>query len=230
VRLNPVREKSSISFLQEPLDPRPDFADDYWRLFSAYFEHVSQHDRPDEYHPITTQIFHLAEGESQQLDLVGLALSVAVEGVLKCAYPQVGAPSQAFLLALEQMQTDLKKLQCSEPSLFVRADGALSAMKSLRPGDQLKELVKLGVITKKQHRTWTKLRNAMAHAQVKLDPEAANKLWAECLTVYTLLLRLILHTIGYRGHYCEYASTGWPILPFSVPPTSAISPSAATDA
>lgn len=206
----------------EPLHPRPDMAVDYWNLFVAFFEYVNRHSHPEDYHPLSVQLFHLTEGEARQLDMVGLAVSVAVEGVLKCAYPDIGAPSAAFLLEVERVRDEIKKLAINDEALHVRLDGALNAMKSIRPGDQMKELVSRGVMTAHQQKTWTALRNSSAHATTKFDPEKINKLWKDCLTVYSLLNRLIFNAIGYKGRFCDYERLGWPTAELSpVAPESA---------
>lgn len=210
VSLMPKRRHGKPLF-DEPLGPRPDVAEDYWRLFVAFFEYVSLQPIPADYHPLSVQLFHLTEGETRQLDAVGLTVSVAVEGVLKCAYPNIGKPSDAFLLEVERIRDEIKKLAFNDEALRARVDGALNAMKGTRPGDQMKELVRQGVMTAHQQKTWTSLRNSSAHAAAKFDPDSINKLWVECLTVYTLLNRLIFHAIGYKGPFCDYETRGWPI-------------------
>lgn len=226
VSLVPTK-KCGKPLFDEPLDPRPYLADDYWSLFVAFFEYVSQHPNPTDYHPLSVQLFHLTEGETRQLDSVGLMVSVAVEGVLKCLYSNIGAPSDAFLLEVERIREEIKKMTFNDEALRGRLDGALNAMKSIRPGDQMKELVEQGVITAPQQKTWTKLRNSSAHAAAKFDPDSINKLWAECMTVYTLLNRLIFNAIGYKGQFCDYGTRGWPIahlLPPTATPDSLDSP------
>lgn len=210
VTLTPKRKHSKPLF-DEPLDPRSDLADDYWKLFLAYFEYVSKQPSRAEYHPLSVHLFHLTEGETKQLDGVGLIVSVAVEGVLKCAYPSTGEPSYGFLEEVERIRDEIRTLAFNDEALRARVDGALNAMKGIRPGDQMKELVNQGVMTAHQQKTWTRLRNSSAHASVKFDPDSINKRWAECLTVYTLLNRLIFHAIGYKGQFCDYESRGWPI-------------------
>ena len=217
VTLTPHREPNK-PFLEEPVEPRSDLAQDYWRLFGLFFEFVSTHATPKEYHPLTVQIYHLTEGEAQQLDLVGLALAVAVEGALKVAFPNVAEPSAAFKAAVDQIHKDIGKLTSAEATLVKRVQGPLGGLKSARPGDKLRALVQKGVVTQEQSETWTRLRNSSAHANVRVDPEAANKRWRECLLVYTMLHRLIFHAIGYQGHYCDYGSFGWPTVPFTLNP------------
>lgn len=222
VAIVPMSEKQTL-FFSEPLDHRrPDCANDFWRLFVAYFQHVVNHSEPKCYHPLSAQLFHVISGEARQLTLVGLLVSVAVEGVLNCEYADLAKPSDTFKASLSQVDTLIQRLKCADATLSARLRGALSPMKSSSTSDKLKALEANGIVTKDMVKTWKKLRNTTAHAAVRPDPKALQGMFEQCNVVYTMLNRMIFYAIGYSGNYQDFATPGWPIGKFLVPPAPVV--------
>jgi hypothetical protein len=212
------RRLARKSLLEEPVDSsRFGGATDFWRLFSAYLEYVLQHTDPDTYHPISSQLFHVVAGETQQLDLIALTVGVAVEGVLNVAFTDFAKPSNEFLNAREALAKRLVTVRCTNQELGRRIRGALETMKSPTSSatDKLKLLEASGVVTDTLVGNWKKLRNKSAHPNGKYDPSAQAELYAQCNSVYTMLNRLIFQAIGYQGPYSDFSKRGWPIDHFS---------------
>jgi hypothetical protein len=200
------------SIFDEPLDHgRPDCAVDYWRLFAAYFLHVVAFDKPLEYHPLSAQLYHVISAETQQLDLKGLLVSVAVEGVLNVEFADLAKPSAAFKAAVDSVNTIIRRLKCADEGLAKRLQGMLPGMNSSRPKDKFKLLTAADVITAEMVRAWEKLRNTTAHASVRFDPTEMQTNLNRCNMVYTMLNLLIFEAIGYSGRYQDFSVRGWPI-------------------
>jgi len=217
VAIVPRRVKQSPVF-DEPLDHgRQDCAVDFWRLFVAYFQHVVSHPDPHNYHPLSAQLFHVITAETRQLDLFGLLISVAVEGVLNCEYSELAKPSDAFKISLDQIGKLIRRLKCKNETLAARLQGVLPPMKLSRPKDKFKVLESTDVVTKDMVKKWDKLRNSTAHASVRVDPAETQVILTQCHIVYTMLNRLVFQAIGYSGKYQDFSKLGWPIEEFKAP-------------
>lgn len=221
------RRPVHTSFFNEPVDhTAPGASPHYWRLFGAYLEHVLRAKDADSYHPLSSQLFHVVSGETRQLDLNGLAVGVAVEGVLNVAFDEIGKPSKEFLAAREALATRVARMKCAVPELERRVKGALDAMKSssASPTDKLKTLEAAGVVTREFVKQWKDLRNKTAHAKGSFDPDAMRKLFPLCNAVYTMLNRLVFQAIGYEGEFQDFSQRGWPRATFK--PRSLSAPTA----
>jgi hypothetical protein len=211
------RTKQRKALFDEPLDHRRhDHAIDYWRLFSAYFQYTLTCTEPKNYHPLSAQLFHVIASETMQLDLTGLLVSIAAEGVLNVAFKELARPTDIFRASLDKVSKIIDRLKCADAGLAMRLRGAIQPMKSARPKDKLKLLVDSGVVTADMVKTWEKLRNTTAHASVRFDPTTTQTILSQCYTVYTMLNRLIFQAIEYSGKYQDFSTLGWPIDQFNV--------------
>jgi hypothetical protein len=206
------RAKTQKGVLCEPVSANhPNCFSDYWRLFSAYFCHALSQSNSTSYHKISAQLHHLITAESRQIDLIGLLVSIAVEGVLNVCYEEIGKPSEELNETIDRISARVARMHCSEPSLPRRIAGSLSNMKNSRPGDKLRILEAEGLISAEMVKAWTKLRNSSAHASTQND---FSKVFQMTNTVYVLLNKLIFKVIGYKGTFCDFSSPGWPIKSF----------------
>jgi hypothetical protein len=211
------RKSSRAPLFDEPLDHhRREHAGDFWRLFSAYFGHVIPHQEPQNYHPLSAQLFHVISSETKQLDLSGLLVSIAVEGVLNVEYADLARPTDVFRSSLDRIAKLMRRLKCVDENLAARLAGALNAMKSSRPADKLKVLEQAGVITRDMTKAWQRLRNSTAHAAARSDPAQTEAMYGESQIVYAMLNRLIFQAIGYSGRYQNFSARNWPIETFAV--------------
>ena len=211
--------KSRISKVGSVFDGPIDYqglniATDFWRLFVAYFQCVINHPDSNSYHDLSGQLFNVISADTRQMDIVGLLVSIAVEGVLNSQYSSLAKPSGSFLRRLDVVEKVIRRLQCLDGGLTRRLVGALSSMRASRPKDKLKVLVDNGVINQSMAKAWEKLRNTTAHAAVKIDPDKAHEMWAHCNIVYAMLNRLVFQAIGYSGKYKDFSTSGWPMTDF----------------
>ena len=209
------KRKMTKGVFEEPLDSnRPDCGVDYWHLFSAYLRHVMSFEDEIRYHPLSAQLLQVITAETRQMHLVGLLVSVAVEGVLNCEFKGLATPPQSFLDSVDSAIKLIGRLKCSHTALAARIKGSLNPMKSVRAADKLKALQEKGVVTTHMVSDWQSLRNTTAHASVHDNEQDIQKLWNRCNTVYTLLNVLVFTAIGYTGKYQDFSSRGWPIKEF----------------
>lgn len=207
VTVAPKRLTKEARFYDPPIDTV-----DSWALFSAYFLHIVSFKEQTNYHPLSAQLFQLISTETQHIDLMGLLVSVAVEGVLSCfEFKGIAEPSATLKNNLDQIKKIINRLKCSDEILAKRLQGVLPGMKSSRAKDKLKYLEEIGLLTGDMVRTWDKLRNTTTHASIRIDPTTIPANWNQCLTVYTMLNLLVFQAIGYSGSYRDFSSYGWPI-------------------
>lgn len=211
VMIAPKRDASKGLFY-EPLHNRPDCAGDYWKLFGAYLDHVKTHPDTTSFHPMSAQL-SLVIGASSRLDVTGLLVSVAVEGVLGCEFEDLGTPPPELIKEIDLALVAIKAIKVTQ-STIVRVTSAVGAIKAARARDKLLALASKGVISKQMVDDWIELRNSSAHASIKVDPETIGELLNQIYTVLTLLNLLVFIAIGYRGRYVDYSSKGWPIKDF----------------
>ena len=203
--------------LSPRLEPPIDFSDrdstgDIWKLFHKYFEYVLTYNG-NRYHPISEQIYQVREASQGSIIAEALALSVAVEGVLKSEYKDLCAQTDEFKSELKKACDYFDNWNGSEEAKK-RVKGSLSSMNQLSPISGMNILIEKGIISNEQKKAWSKLRNPSAHG---VQPDFEKKLKEfikRCDIVYVLLYRLILNKIEYEGCYTDYSSENWPIKQF----------------
>lgn len=194
----------------------PKLADDFWRLFTAYYRYVENYDDPLHYHPLSSKMYEVIFSESTQPIIIGLLLCISVEGILKDEFKDLAQPTNEFIAEVDQISKKMKA-EYKNMSSLTRMLGALDAMKGSRPGDKLRVLLERGLIKEEMLDAWTKLRNSLAHANVRNEGNDFQKLLDRCCTVYSLLNILVFMTVKYEGQYRDYSEQGWPLKDW--PPT-----------
>lgn len=183
--------------------------DDYWRLFEAYFRHVSIHTDPDTYHPLSNRLYPLIASHGVDFSVVELILGVSVEGVLNSEFASVGASSIPDNKEIADTVAVLKNLCSITETMKNRLSGAVTSMKQLRVGDQIKRLMELKVITMELNVAWRTVRNSSAHS-ANTHAKAMNVKVHDLYMVHALLMKLVLIAIGYKGKYQRFDLKGWP--------------------
>lgn len=173
-----------------------------WELFQIYLENYIGYDK-ETWHPTFSSIYRILQASSASLSTKALALSVAVEGILRGEFKNVGKLNKRRDCAVEQarkilvatsIDTDVKK----------RLSSALGQMKDPRAKDRLYALHNDGLICKRHIKAWEKLRNSTAHAN-ELEYEKLQEFLDRLHLTYILFHQLIFLAIGYTGTYTDYS-------------------------
>lgn len=178
----------------------------FWHLFDRYLTHICSH-QSDHWHPLSSHVIAVIRAAEGSVDAQALTLAIAVEGVLKCAFPNAGGPTTE---ETAQAEAALKLIASSSlgENFKERMRGLISGTKSARPKDKLHALAKQGVIREEFIGTWKRLRDSYAHADLS-DPKGLAKRHRSCQIVRTLLHELVFGVIGYEGEYTDYSVIGW---------------------
>lgn len=191
-------------------------SNDFWRLFGEYLTFVWDYPQ-DSFHTLSAWLTFARNATEVPISPLtqGLALGVAVEGILQHAFSDRGSPddmTQASLAAIIEYVSSWN----GDEGVKERVLGATQSMLQVRSKDQIRALVNEGVLTDKHRRAWDKLRNAAAHA----SPPGKGRLqdWIDlCHTTETTLYRLVFSHIGYSGKYTDYSERGHPMADFICP-------------
>jgi len=175
---------------------------EYWQLYTKYFEYICQNKDKDSWHPISTFIHRILEARKASIEMQCLALSVVVEGLLRTEFGAWAKPSEDLLNWIDKAKNILN-LSSPPPSIINRLGGAINSMKRASASDQLQELLKQAIITKKEKDTWSKLRNSSTHPERAFFENYKDAIDAFD-TVLTLFYKLIFYRIGYCGKYTDY--------------------------
>jgi hypothetical protein len=216
--LAPRQSHGDYTF-HSPMGPHATWAKDFWKLFTAYLRHVVDHpvQGAEHYSPLSSVLRPLITTQTNELVVMALLVTVAVEGVLHLEFPHLGARPPSLLEEIASAKKLVRRLKKVEGPFRTRINNALDNMARLRTSDKLKDLRKRGVISKQMIDAWQSLRNASAHAA--MDPQVFNnqRLWHDGYTV-AMMLHLILFTaIGYSGRYMDFSASGWPEKEFLTP-------------
>jgi hypothetical protein len=147
---------------------------------------------------------------------MGLALGIAVEGLTKCLYADVGTPSDEWQAAVTTLKNHVAKWsgEAATPIEIVRriqqrVGGMVGNLSSVSTQDRLHALAERGAIDKEDIQLWKELRHPAAHADSR-EGRDLQKFVDKCQAVTTLLYQLIFKVIGYEGVYTDYSTYHYP--------------------
>jgi hypothetical protein len=201
--------------------PNHDFGGKWvWPLFGNYLTHVLKFTGDDRFqlHPISAWLHHLRNASNSSIFAKGLALGVAVEGILESEFSGVGGLSAEYLKSVEDMIAHINTFG-GDATIQARTLGAVNAMKTTRAKDRLLALQAEGIIRQADVKAWDAIRNRGAHAR----PPERKKMqeWVNnCYRVEVLINHLIFKSIGYAGPFTDYGTTGWPVAQYPSPVAS----------
>jgi hypothetical protein len=185
-----------------PAVPLDSTTNGVWDLFKIYLENYICHNS-EAWHPTFSSIYRLIQANATPLATEALVLSIAVEGVLKSEFRNVGIPGRKWDRLISQTRGILNDSSI-DSSIKKRLLSALGQMTDARAKDRLYALSEERLICKRHIKAWEKLRNSSAHAADFEDAqlqEFLDKLHA----VYVLFYQLIFLSIGYSGEYVDYS-------------------------
>ena len=178
----------------------------FWRLCEEYLAYVSGETTAD-WHPVSAFLRLVIDATSGAWDARALALGVAVEGILRTAFAEIGFEREPLRAELERAGTLIGQSDLS-PKTKELVGSAIKNMREFRPQTALHVLEALGAASADEVRAWKRLRNRFAHAGRARD-FSPQELCDLCYRVTTLLYRLVFTAIGYSGPYTNYGQHGW---------------------
>lgn len=203
-------ERPASSRIQPPLRPEAaDAAKWMGSMLVAYLNYVTPYTEP-RYHPTSVMLQQTLLASATFIEMEALALGIAMEGLVRREYDNLGRPSDDSCKEIEAVIAFLQEWE-GPPSLKRRIISSISGWKGTNPVNALRNLVEVGVVSEAQFSAWKKLRNTTAHG---MEVKFSEVLVRECDLVYTAILRIIFSIIGYTGAYTDYATEGWPTVQF----------------
>ena len=178
----------------------------FWRLCEVYLAYVSGETTAD-WHPVSAFLRLVIDATSGAWDARALALGVAVEGILRAAFAEIGFEREPLRAELERASNLIGQSDLS-PRTKELVGSAINNMREFRPQTALHVLEALGAASAEEVRAWKRLRNRFAHAGQARD-FTPQELCDLCYRVTTLLYRLVFTAIGYSGPYTNYGQYGW---------------------
>ena len=188
-----------------------------WRLFSAYLQHTVRWpcDDPLRRHPVSAWLNYVRRASAGSIFAKGLALGVAVEGILAAEFSGVGEPTDEYVRAVDAA-IEYAKSWHGHSGVKRRVVGAVGAMRRPRAKDRLYGLVNDGAISRRDVDAWDTIRNKGAHARPPEEDEYQEWITA-CYRVQILLHQLIFRAIEYEGIYTDYGAENWPTAEYPPP-------------
>ena len=75
-------------------------------------------------------------------------------------------------------------------------------------------LAKGDVVDQEDIKAWKFIRNKAAHGALTVDPSAVQCLLDRFNRLVVMAYKLVFFRISYQGLYTDYATRGWPEVPF----------------
>lgn len=196
-----------------------------WRLFDKYLTMVSAHTTPD-FHPCSRHVFSVLDASAGTIYARGLALGVAVEGIVKDLFPDAAALPPTLKPAVQQLRSYFQDWpgfndEATKKALFKRVEDMLGNIMNVSAKSRLIALAKQGAVHERHIELWGKLRNTTAHG-VTQETDDFQPILNLCDGATVLMYHLIFRKVGYDGSYRDYSVHGYPTQHYrGRPPTEA---------
>lgn len=189
-----------------PLNDRARFnAANFWRLFRIFADAIEQ-ERGAPWPSIVQASMGAVRISQASLEAKALVLCVEIESLVKAKLMQLHEPRSDVVENLKKLEKILVDSELPE-DFTTRVKGITGAMKSARAQDILHLLVKKGVLTEAEVKTWKSLRDVSAHGA--RTSKSIDIYIQQVHQVHSLLHKLIFLIIGYQGHFTDYGAPGW---------------------
>lgn len=143
-------------------------------------------------------------------DIRALAVTTAIEGIVKAYYKDLRAPDKDFVKQINAAKPVVEALEIGERAKK-RLVASLNDAKGASIKSALYALEKDHVLTGQQIQCWDDLRNRKVHADVQgHDTDESQKLLDDVHACVELFYRLVFNKIGYDGTFVQFAVRGWP--------------------
>ena len=169
VRLRGQKDCDETDSLRPIAQTAPWLATQTWRMFEKYLDYVADF-HGDQLHLTSAHLFSVYRGHQATIQTRALALSVAVEGMVKEMFGE-SKPAQT----LKREWIAKLRLHCEawpefgkaeiKAALWERLRGLLGQLSGTRPKDILFRLAAENVVYTRHVDSWGRLRNRSAHAE-----------------------------------------------------------------
>lgn len=205
----------SLPIKYHPADYGGEWGKWVWLLFGKYLQHIwnFQGKNRFEMHPVSAWLNFVRGASTGSIFTMGLALGVAVEGILEAEFSDIGANSPEQTKALDELIAYVKLWEKKEESrerVRERVLSVLEFMRNPRAKDRLFALQDNGIIRKSDIDAWNRIRNKGAHARPPEKKEDTQKWLNDRFKIEVLLNHLIFRTIDYEGEFTDYSTDDWP--------------------
>ena len=188
------RELDLPGRFEPPVSPNSIFiAKDFWNLFSAYFVYAAADPIASRPHPLSHQLLRVLLASRSSLDMTGLVVCTAVEGLLK----------------LNEF-SDIPFPVSEDASEHHGNCSSVKMVRNLAPINKLRTLQQHGLVSKVTIKAWEYLRHRTAHGEMSIDERREQEFARASFSVYELLNRLVFLVIQYQGEHTDFSKSGWP--------------------
>lgn len=219
------------NFVSPPIQDR--FAEqDFYKLATAYYEHVCKDGDVEGMSQLTRKIGGLFDMSGASIAAMALSLSVAVEslaqtgqlaGRFKATRQHLAVVDSIKTAILGLTELDVLAQRFEEVNSLPDKRPLrerLSAVLSLLAGgsraiDALRLLNEVGAVTSEEIKAWNDLRNPTAHGSWEPKDHSMQIHLDDIYKMLTLVYRLVFVHIGYDGRFNARNMRGWPVLEFN---------------
>lgn len=142
-----------------------------------------------------------------------LALTVAIEGIIKNYFKTYGEPTSEFIKQVDDALLKIREIELG-PRIKSRILSSTGQAKSSSPKSALYALATEGWFCSELVDEWVRLRNMSAHAE-KEDDEEIQKYVDMVYKCTRLFYSLMFIIIGYDKCFYDFAIEGWPESEFT---------------
>jgi hypothetical protein len=181
----------------------PNLRKELWEIFKAYLNECVKRSEFEQL--VTTKIFsEVIIASTGTLQAFVLSLSVCVEnlaGQLKDEF-SIKTIDEGEFKALKSYLNQWR----GEEDIKNRATGLLSMLRSASTKQVLRALQKENVLEDKHIKAWEEIRHSLAHGGI-IEFPIDEDFWLRRNLLVSMVYRLILRKIGYRGLLTDHASS-----------------------
>jgi len=146
-----------------------------------------------------------------------LSLGVAIEGIVKTYFGELGLPDDEIFQQAEGAKQILKDMDLGQriKDRLLSSIGGL--LKNTSPKGALYQMAQNDLLNKAMADEWVKLRNKSVHPdKMNQDPSAVQAYIDQIYTCIALFYRLLFIIIEYEGSYIDFSEIGWPEKKFEL--------------
>jgi len=183
-----------------------------WRLFGDYLAYVLK-TKKYYWNPVAFHLWNARETAFGSIDARAVGVAVAVEAVCSLVGNRDSNISSEKAGKLKNDAITWLQKQGEPPEVVNRIGAMFQRLAEKSTKDMLEELASHRHIQKSYATAWGMLRNKYVHPKIdELQPPTESKQNKTIQNTYkceVLLYQLIMHVVGYKGHYTDYGTSGW---------------------